>query len=92
MRKAIESIKVGRMNACALHLSFSLLHSIKKRNILKDKTWKALQFPQDYLIYSCTFCFQNGQNFRRSHLHHWKTIYPGESFQQSDPIELIYLE
>ncbi len=34
----------------------------KKQNIPQDAAWKALQFTNDSLFYSFTFCFQNGQN------------------------------
>jgi hypothetical protein len=34
----------------------------KKQNIPKDAAWRALQFTNDSLFYSCTFDYQNEQN------------------------------
>jgi hypothetical protein len=48
------------------HLFLTWYFSFKKKqNTLQDAAWKALQFTQYHFFNSCTFYFQNSQNFER---------------------------
>jgi len=45
------------------HFRITYYAVLKKQNTPRDAASKDLQLTKDNLVYSCTFCFQNGQNF-----------------------------